>query len=366
MLIRSLTREDLPQVAELLATRDGVGTENAVKRTAILEWIAFQNPYAEEGEPRYFVAEEEGKVVALHGRMPVLFSIKGEYHRGYYVHDLSVHRDSLKKGQGLWLTLALAKAIEEGTESFFCLVGMTPLNQQMQRRRHYHEMFADSYVKVFRPREILPIIVQNRLLANVLALPLRLGLAIADWFVLRPSPYLPELTRISIFDERFDRLFARVAGKLNICSVKNSAYLRWKYGEGPCREDAVLAYISNDEVRGFVVVGCIQSRGVPVGVIKEIIADPDEKETVLHLFKSAVRFLRDQRVSAILCILTEERFVKQLKKLIFFRRTNHEPIFLGNLNKVNQHKEMLSDIRNWHMMFGESDLFMFGRDRSSI
>jgi hypothetical protein len=117
-------------------------------------------------------------------------------------------------------------------------------------------------------------------------------------------------------------------------------------------------------VQGFVVVGTVKVRGVETGVIKEILADPDDKETIALLFSSAVRFLKQRRVSAILCMMTDERFAGILKKFIFIRRANHEPMFIGNLEKAGVHRDLVSDIRNWHLTFGESDLFMFGRDRS--
>ena len=366
MVIRGLTPDDLPQVTELLATREGIGVENAAKRAEILAYIAFKNPYAAEGEERYYVVEEDGKIVALHGRMPVLFSCGGTHVRGYYVHDLSVHRGSLKRGQGLALTLALARAVEERTDSFFCLLGMTPLNQMMQRRRRYHEMFADSYVKVIRPEEVLSIFIRSRFLAGLLGIPLRPLVWIVDWCLQWRFRRFAPLTQVSTFDCRFDRLFERIAGKFPACSVKNSIYLQWKYGNAPFNKDTAFARFTNDELQGFVVVGTVKAKGVRTGVIKEILADPDDEETIALLCLSAVRFLRKQNVSAILCLLSDERFGRIARKFLFVRRVGHEPVFVGNLEKAGVHKDVLADIRNWHMTFGDSDLFMFGRDRSSV
>ena len=366
MTIRALRPDDLPQVQEVLATRDGVGPEDAARRTEILGYIAFCNPYADPDEGRYFVVEDEGRIVALHGRMPVMFSIGGKRFKGYYVHDLSVHRSALKKAQGLMLTLALAQAIEEETDSFLCLLGMTPLNQMMQRRRRYHELFTDSYVKVLRPEHVLPAAIGQKWLARLLGLCVRPLVAAADWFIHRRHRRLPEPVPDKDFDERFDRLFERVAAKFPVCTVKDAAYLNWKYGDGPCNEDTVLVRREGDEILGSIIVGTVISRGVDTGVIKEIMADPEDTETLSILVSGAVRFLARQKVSAILCLLSDERIGRILRRFLFFRRAGHEALFIGNLEKAGAHRELLSDIRNWHMMFGESDLFMFGRDRPSI
>jgi len=358
MLIRPLNQEDMPQIVDLLATRDELDREGAERRAGIMEWIAFNNPFAEKGQATYYVAEDNGRVVAIHGRMPIDFSVKGESRRGYYVHDLYVHREYRERGQGFWLTMALAKAIEKETDSFVCLFGMTPLNVEMQRRRKYHEMVFDAYVKVLRPEEALSRYVRTAVIAGVLQPLVYLGLRLADFFLLPRADKTLSVVQIKRFDAGFDELFKRIAPALGICTMKTSGYLNWKYGDGPSRKDVVFAVMHGTEMRGFVVTGFAPGRGFPVGIIKDIVADPEDHRVVFRLALAGIRHLEDQGVCSIRCVVSDPRFAKILRRLLFFRMKDHEMIFLGNIDKSPVNAELLCDIRNWHITLGESDIFM--------
>lgn len=358
MHVRPLKPEDMPQIVDLLETRDGYDRARAEKRAAIMEWIAFHNPQARADEARYFAVEDGGKVIAIHGRMPSVFNVKGQYVRGYFVHDLYVHREYREKGRGFWLTMSLAKAIEEGTDSFFGLFGMTPLNLEMQRRRQYHEMFADTYYKILRPEDALGEKIRNRTLVRVLSPCVRAGLVIADGLLL-PRAASAQVVRVREFDRRFDDFFRKVSPTLGVCSVKDGAYLDWKYGKGPSRQDAVLAAMRGSEITGVVVAGhAPPKRTVPVGTIRDIIVDPDDRATVDLLLAEAIRYLKGLGVHWIRCVLSDERFAPALKRFLFIRQPGTEAFFVGNLDKAPVDKSVLMDIRRWHMTLGESDIYM--------
>ena len=359
MLIRKLNPEDMPQIVDLLATREELDRRRAEDRAAILEWIAFHNPFMDEGQPTYFVVEDEGRVVAIHGRMPSVFTLKGEYKRGYYVHDLYVHKDYREKGKGFWLTIELAKAIEKETDAFFCLFGMTPLNLQMQRRRHYHEMVFDAYVKVIRPKETLSRFLKNRTIVTLLNPLAWLGVRLADLLLLPRKAGGVEVVPVDRFDVRFDALFKRISPSLGVCTVKTADYLNWKYGEGPSRRDVVLAAFVGGDLKGFVVVGLAPRKTIPVGVIKDIVFDPGERNVAKGLFLAAIQQMRDRHVYSIRCVVSDPRFARILRRFLFFRMADHEVVFLGNLAKSPVDAEILRDIRNWHITLGESDIFMF-------
>jgi len=358
MLVRKLKIEDMSQIVEILATREERGQRRAEERAAILEWIAFHNPFMVKDQPTYFAVEDEGRVVAVHGRMPLLFSIKGEYKKGYFVHDLSVHKDYRDKGQGFYLTMELAKAIERETDSFFCLFGMTPLNLQMQRRCGYHEMSFDAYVKVIRPEETLSTFVKSPMLVTLLSPLASVAIRCADLLLMPWKRGALEIVRVDRFDHRFDQLFKRVSPKLGVCTVRTAEFLNWKYGDGPARRDTVLAAFEGGELRGFVVLGLAPRKTIPVGLIKDIVMDPDDHEVTRSLFLAAIRKMREWKVYSIRCVVSDPRFAKLLRRFLFLRMADHEVVLVGNLSK-SADADLLRDIKNWHITFGESDIFMF-------
>jgi GNAT superfamily N-acetyltransferase len=357
-MIRPLELADMPRIVELLLTRDDLNAKSARERAAIMAWIAFRNPYRKKDEATYFVVEDGGRIVAIHGRMPAMFSIQGKETPGYYVHDLYVHKEYREKGKGFWLTLELAKAIERESGSFFSLFGMTRLNLDIQRRRRYHEFSFDAFVKILRPSEALSYVLGNRALVRVLAPIASAALRVADLFQPASRSRGVEIEQVRSFDSRFDQLFKRVSPKLGICMVKSADYLNWKYGEGPFREDSVLAAWKDGELRGFVAVGRAPHRDLPAAVIKDFVADPEDKPIVHELLQAAIQKCRNEKMYSIRCVMSDERFASHLRRFLFFRLRNHEFVFLGNLEKRPDEAELLCDGRNWHVTLGESDIFM--------
>jgi len=356
--IRQLRLDDMLQIADLLATRDGFDRKRGEDRTAIMAWIAFRNPFMKPGQPTYFVAEDAGRIVAIHGRMPVMFSVRGKTVRGYYVHDLYVHKEYREKGKGFWLTMELAKTIERETDSFFSLYGMTDLNLLIQRRRRYHEMSFDAFIKVLRPAEAIDRFVRSRALARFLGPIAWVGLRIADMILLPRRAASSSVSRVQVFDHRFDEFFQRISPKLGICTVKSSAYLDWKYGSGPCREDWVLVAQHLETIKGFLVVGKAPHRDRPAAVIKDFVADPEDRETVRSLLVAAILHCRGKGYYSIRCAVSDVRFARHLRRLMFLPMAGHEFVFLGNLDKVSDEAVTVSEIRNWHVTLGESDIFM--------
>jgi len=356
--IRRLVPEDREEMIALLETRDGFDAERARDRLAILEHIAFKNPQADNGETTYYVVEEEGRIIAIHGRMPTFFVIRGERKKGYYVHDLYVHRANRQKGQGFWLTMELAKEIERESDSFICLYGMTDLNLQMQRRRKYHEIHFDAYVKVLDATAGISPRAMKVSLMRAASQVSRVFLGAIDRILFAIFSGHIKITKVDRFDRRFDAFLQDISGKIGVCTSKTAGYLNWKYVDCPFQNSVVFAAERGSKVTGFVAVGFSSHR--PVGVIKDIMADPDDTATSSSLIIEAVKYLRRQRVRTVWCALSDKRFVRVLRRFLFFRMKDHEVVFIGNLDKFSGDADFLKKTEHWHVTYGESDRHMLG------
>lgn len=356
--IRRLERADLPEMLRLHLTRDDIQQpEGAHERTELLEWLAFHNPHA-NGEATYYVAADAGKIVAYHGRMPAYLNYFGQRVKGYFVHDLYVDPEYRKRGKGLWLTLALAKKIEEESDSFFCLYGMTKLNLEMHRRRKYRETFADRYIKLLNPRTELPKIVRSKILAQLFLPVVRLVLWAVDALLLLHRPGDVKVTQIERFDQRFDALNEAVSQKLGVSSHKDSAMLNWRYVDRPYRRDTVYAAERKGELTGFIVLTNSPYRtDFPQGMIVDIVADPEDRKTIAALCRRAVAHFRRQKTDSILAIFSDRRFAAVFQRYLFVKNSGKK-MMLGNIERAPILERDLLDLKKWHMTRGESDGFM--------
>jgi len=349
----------MSQVNQLHRTRDDVlEVGGAEKRTELLEWVAFHNPSA-KGEATYFVAEDAGAIVALQGRMPVEFAINGTRTRGYYAHDTYVHPDYRKKGLGFPLVASLAQAIEQRSDSFFCVLGGTPLNLKIQRRMGYREISpVPQYVKVLDPYRQLCRFLRSPLLAKVLNPFALILLSLVDALLKCVNRTHLRTIPIERFDDRFDELMKSMIGRLGICSYKGSAYLNWKYVDRPFKKDTIFAVERDGCLAGFVVLAPSIRPSGNVGAIMDMIADPEDKQTIATLCQTAVDHFRKQNAQYIWCAMSDGRFVELLRRFLFFRFGSGKAMLLGNIERFSLDNISLTDISKWHITLGESDTFM--------
>ena len=357
--VRSLKIADMEKLIHLLCRTGVLDQEGARKRARLIEWVAFHNPFAENEEPTYFIAEDEGRIVGFHGRMPMHFVINGKTEKGYYVHDLFVDPEYRKRGLGLSITMSLAKAIEEETDSFFCLFGMTPLNQQMQKRRKYHEMSTDAYTKVMNPRRRLTrILGENNPLLNITCAVASRVRSSYDQLFLKLNSYGLTLRQIERFDNRFDEFNNRILDRIGISSLKDSRLLNWKFVDRPFSNDTAFAAERNGRIVGYIVLTLLPGRKISTGRILDIMADPEDSRVISFLCGAAIDYFRRQDVDTIGCVVTDKRFARVFKRFLFSsKKRDVKALFLGNLERcVNRTK--LMDIENWHLTRGESDGYM--------
>lgn len=357
--VRPLMRSDLEQMKELHRTRDDVKEPSeADKRTELLEWLAFHNPFAREGEATYYVAEVAGKLVAFQGRMPVEFVINGSRVRGYYVHDTYVHPEYRQKGLGFSLITALAQITEQQSESFFCLLGGTPLNLKIQRRMGYQEIPpAPQYVKLLDPHRQLTKLLKLPLLVRLVNPLARILLRLLDLSLFTLNPSGLHIRSVDRFDHRFDVLMQSLGPKLGICSYKRSDYLNWKYVDRPYPRDTIIAVEREHELLGFAIIALTRGSGRH-GVVMDLIADPLDKKTIGLLCRQAVKLCRSRGVESIRYVTSDPRFGAAVRRFLFLRSSEGKALLLGNLDRIPDYRERLLDTRNWHMSLGESDAFM--------
>jgi GNAT superfamily N-acetyltransferase len=355
--IRELRVEDQERMADLIKTRQDVQPNDIKKRLQLMQWVAFNNPFA-NGKPTYFVALDGPKIIAHLGRMPAEFLIAGKKYDGYYVHDLYVHPEYRSKGHGFFITVSLYKTIEDKSDSFCCLVWTTDLNLEIQRRRGYYELRGNRYYKFFEPYQKLRQVIKNDWGAKVAARVLQIPLLMADWFLLNMTSSALKVIQTESFDARFDHINIDSMAKNGICPDKTLAYLAWRHTDRPYGNTQIFTAEENKTILGYAVVSITRADGYPEGVLLDIMADPDRPETISSLIRAVVHFLKKQKVHTIRCCLTDKRYARVLKKFLFFRDfLKTEPLLIANLDKFED-KDILTEIDNWHLTYSASDELM--------
>jgi len=356
--IRELQFSDMPKIRELVQTREGFSEEKAEKRTKLLEWLAFKNPFA-NGGATYFVAEDQDRIIAHIGRMPVELTFHGERHRTYFMQDLYVHPEYRQKGQGFFLSMALYDTLERESDTFFCGLWATPLNLKLLQLRKYDQLRANKYVKILDPRKLQDprrnLKFKGRFLINLLNPIIRFFMGCVDFGLLRISRSDVKVTELERFDDRVDKLNKHILSKFRVSVCKDAQYLNWKYIDRPFGKKIVYAAEKKGELSGYLVLNNRLEGKFYKGTILDIMADPEDKKTIAALCCKAIQYFRKQGAYSVNVFLTDSRLASVFKKFLFLKDPAEDSFFLGNLNKCCGEKEHLLDIRNWHLSYGDSD-----------
>ena len=355
LIIRPLTPDDRTEMIDLLATRDGADMSSAEQRWTMLSWMAFHNPVA-DGEPTYYVAVYKDHIVAHLGRMPALFAYKGTEHRGYFIHDLFVHPSKRKQGLGFFVSIALYDRANKDSNSFCCLVWTTPLNLELQRKSGYLETSATGLVRPLNGNDFLKHPIARRILN-----PMVSGLSRMTGSILEGFGGNGTTTRtVARCDSQFDILWNSLRPRLNLCSSKSAAILNWKYVDRPFARETIIVAERAGALTGFIALTTSpEKREEKVGIVVDILADPDDKHTVAALCQAAVRHFHNLRLGSARAVMSDPRFASIFRRHFFLATANaRRVVMFGNVDRSPVPGDVLTDTNQWNFTRGESDGYM--------
>jgi hypothetical protein len=384
--IRPLRPTDMDSFVELCSERAGLDRTAAEKRAQIVEWLAFHNPEP-DGEPTYFAVDVGGRVMGHLGRMPTRFGIEGRPHQASYMHDLFVHPELQHGGRGFFLAMQMYRAAEQASPSFSVLAWTNEINLRIQRARHYEELWVDRYVKLLRADGQIDRLAcriggkgpahggdgsggrdegDDRArgvgVGTILNAGMNAGKPVAAGLLQLTDRVLNRalggrrrrIVRLDRFDERFDGLAERLLPRIGIAPIKTQAYLNWKHFDRPHLDAA--AYLATDgsgDLLGFTVVSVPRS-GHHDAYVLELVADPDDTQTIIALALQAAEHSRTIGAYSLQCVVTDPRFARVLRQLLFVPREPREPLFRANSERY-VHPELLGRLDSWHFSYGDSE-----------
>ena len=353
--LRRYERADLDNIERLFKTH--FEANHIATRKLIFDWIARHNPIAVD-DTNYLIVEDNGRIIAYLGRMPVDLMINGEKQRGYFINDLLVDPEYRRKGLGLSLVSLLNGAWEDATDTFAVGIWMNEFTYTSSKRRGYYELNAHYFVKPVNLAPILMKIIRSKFVVRAIT-PFGHGLiGLYDHFISNRRYPDISISQIERFDQRFDTFADNISRKFPLIVLRHSKYLNWKYIDRPSANHTILTAERNGGLTGYIILYSSKSEDAKLGVIVDILADPDDSQTIASLCQAAINSFRKENVDVVVCFLTNKSFIRVFKKYLFFKRPKSVPIMITNLHKHNA-QELIRDIGNWFLTYGDSDGFVW-------
>ena len=335
--------EDRRQVEALY--RRVFGTDMAEANRLRWDWQYRKNPNVPSTGPLIWVARESQALVGQYAAMPVRLQADGREVDAAWGMDVMVAPERQRQGLGdllfrTWdrnVGASLGLGLSESSYRLFqklkwpdvgpvpCLV--KPLSRRALRR----------------PQWPVPV---NRFISYITLPWIRL--------VARSRPLEGEVRVIRHFDDRFNRLWDRVAAKFALAVRRDAAYLNWKYIQPPHVRYTVAVLERGEEAAGYVVYRHAQEPRGRVTLLVDWLADPDDAAAVTTLARWVDREARAADSDKIRTFSMHDGFRRVLRKSGYYVvKSTME--FVTKINAVNVTDAFYADTRRWHVTLGDSD-----------
>lgn len=163
-----------------------------------------------------------------------------------------------------------------------------------------------------------------------------------------------EIGEANRFDSTFDEFWRSRCGDFEIMIVRDSAYLNWRYCQNPAQAYRTFTAFRNGVLSAFAVVAVRQEGEFRRGYVVDLLASPEDRETMSSLFAQAITHLYGERVDSVTAWIPERTSAFHLAQRLGFvrRRTPHHLIVRGEGHLDNKY---LAERSRWYIAMGDSD-----------
>lgn len=325
--------------------RRTLGTQAADALRLRWDWLR-RNPANTPGEPPFLVVREGPTVIAVCPLLPVRVGIRGLDASGAWVSDPLVAAERQRQGLGESLLrawdrqsgVAVGANLSEGTRYLLdklrfpqpvplgCVV--KPLSRRALRR----------------PTWPVPV---NRLVSAVSLPVVRI--------VARARPLREHVEAVRRFPRDIDRLWERVAPRLDLAIRRDAPYLNWKFIEPPHVRYSVAVLTRQDEPHGYAVYRHLREPQGRVTQIVDFLVDPEDERGFKALLRWIDREARAEDSDKIRCYVQHAAFRRVLRRSGYFV-VKSNALLSAKVNAVQVPKDFYEKTDGWHFTWGDGEL----------
>ena len=273
--IRRYEAKDFDQVVALYSQM----FEDQTKRLEKLhKWLYELNPAKDPKKFNGWVFED-GKIFGYVSGMPCLIKIQNKNYRAIIAQNTSVHQQHQGKGIGKKLYRQLFK---DG--DIFLALSMTNQSHYMLLKEGCLDICADYLAtynivsKKTRLKQLLSSLKRRnmRLMINVFKIIFN------EVKIINHSGI--SLIEIYNFNEKFDDLWKRASKSIPILTIRNRAYLNWRYIKSPTNF-VIIAAEKLDLIKGYIVLDVSKDT---YGTIVDFLVCPEDNQILKCLLLKAI------------------------------------------------------------------------------
>jgi GNAT superfamily N-acetyltransferase len=306
-------------------------------------WQYQSNPNART--PQIWIARDGSTIAGQYATMPVKLWVSGREIDASWGMDVMVAPERQRQGLGE----ILFQTWDRHTGASLVMVLSVGSHRLFQKLKWPDVGPVPCLVKPIAPRAFTrrrwPPFVNS--LASLAARPL---VAILRS---RRSPAI-SVHDIQAFDDRFTALWEQLAPKFELAVRRDAAYLQWKYVAVPHIRYDIISAERHGALTGYAVFRHVDESRGRITPLVDVLADPDDAETLTALLVSIERKARAAGSDKIRAFVMNAAFRRTLRRQGYFPvRSTIE--LVAKVNAVPVGPGFYADTGRWHVMFGDSD-----------
>lgn len=347
-----IERNKCADIIELINLAKSYYTQGDIIDKTYLEWQYLNNP---AGKPYLYVSRVE-KTYELAGQylvIPVKFNINKAQVSG----SLSLNTLTDPKFQGKGLFTKMAKATYEDckiSDAYFTIGFPNPKSYPgFVRKLDFHHL-GD-----------IPLLVK----------PLNYGKIIVSYFKKSKEKHggtikLDNITNKSIKlidfnnkeEERKINIFwSSIRQQYKVSTDKSFTYLKWRYNEIPTREYKLYYYEEDNIILGIMILKAAHVWGFNVGIIMDLLVSNNNKKVGKKLLKHSRQIFSNANLDFITALHSNSNEYLIFKQSNFFevpqKLLPQKVHFIVKQNKEFSKSDLLFQLKNWKLTFGDYDVF---------
>ena len=353
MIIRDALNSDLPKIASL-AQRNGllVGDLDERQFPSMLNWLYVENPASIQFQ---FVAEDEGRIVAHYGAVPIAYKILHHTCIAGFASNLVIAEN--KRAGMLFFSLQSHLQREYQRRGFGFLYGLVTRKEVLEphRRAGWKTVgVIPVYLKPHNFPKVAAGLVHNSVLLAAMYVPLKL----AEWISrirIRRSRQVT-ITEVTEFGAGIDDFIISFMNGVNVSAIRTREALNWRFTGCKGRTYRIFTAYRQGRAVGYAVTRRMRLKSLDAFALVDIAFLPDDHSVARSLLDRCTDEAIKSQADATATIANAQSFlVKHLRKSGFLR--THEAFTLVVKTPKHMPGPGLAEalFPQWHLTWYEHD-----------
>jgi len=358
LTIRSATKSDYRGIATLLdATFGSVDFE---KRLKLWAWRHKSNPAACDNIPAFIIAEQDSKIVGVHGLVPIRMQVGDNQITAACSCDYAADPDYRSAGMKVKLhtmskqisSLQISTSANMAAHRITLALGGKELQAGKKKLIKVLKVNQLLYHKLNQKTGNTP----AKLISMILGKPADWAFVISRKLAKKPQNQNLQLAPISNFGDKIDSFCEKLSKQYSIYLIRDSRYFNWRYKDFPFKGIISIGLFEGEDIVGFLAVhNSVDENNLAFTAILELIYDTNKEYAPDMLLQEAVR-LAERSDSHYITAVTPslEQEILYTSHGFRIRKSDYSPFTYKNNSDHPDDYFTVED--NWYFSQGDGDI----------